>query len=105
MSFGLFKTNVTYELCHLQIAHTHTHIYIYIYIYTHTQDLALNYPQGLICHKTHTDIIRCLINKLWLLPCEFRCFSILLKLGILDSFELRFVDFGLKRLGTFALNH
>ena len=42
--------------------------YIYIYIYIYIRDLTLNYPQGLICHKTP-------INRKWLLILKQIVFS------------------------------
>ena len=42
------------QIIHLQIIYI-LYIYIYIYIYIYKQDLALNKPQGFICHKIPTN--------------------------------------------------
>ena len=70
MSFGLF-INFTYKLFTNKSC-----IYIYIYIYTHkhTQNLALNNPQGLICHKT--------LPNQWFWKMNLRTFEVLLPIPI-----------------------
>ena len=55
MNSGSFKNNVTCKLfAHKPYIYIYVYIYIYIYIYIEREreNLALNNPQGLICHKT-----------------------------------------------------
>ena len=61
---------------------------------------------ALILQIVIANNIRCLINKLWLLPCEFSCYFFYpFKIVALGSPRLSFVALELKRLRTPDLEH
>ena len=86
-----FKMNLANTMLQSQLSnHLLSDMFLYLNLIIHLFLIANN--------------IRCLIDKSWLLPCEFRFFSCPLKFAALDSPDISFVVLELKRLGAPVLN-